>query len=172
MNIKAEKMNKFLIDNKLTARGREVPGDALHTIYLNLGSVHGFEYLIQIDDSPIIGVKAIFARNVDPNTEGLLSLLNRLSGKYKTHSYIVDKEGFLCAPFAALVDDNSFSPDLFIDYCTLVDHCIADDLPEMFELLGLELPENFNAENNEESEAEAVAETSEAEKDAGEALGE
>ena len=171
MNIKAEKMNQFLIDHKLTARGREVPGDPLHTVYLNLGGVHGFEYLIQLDDSPIVGVKAIFARNIDPNTEGLLSLLNRLSGKYKTHSYIVDREGFLCAPFAALVDDNSFSPDLFIDYCTLVDHCIVDDLPEIFGLLGLELPENFNSKTENEAE-EKSAEVEKAEKDAGEALGE
>lgn len=150
MNAKAEKMNQFLADNEMTARGREVPGDPLHTVYIKLGSVHGFEYLMQIDDSPIIGVKAIFARNIDPNTEGLLLLLNRLSGKYKTHSYIVDKEGFLCAPFAALVDDNSFAPELFIDYCTLVDRCIVDDVPEIFNLLGLELPEalkNKEAEN-------------------------
>ena len=149
MNVKAEKLNKFLVDNKMTARGREVPGDPLHTVYLNLGSVHGFEYLIQIDDSPIIGIKAIFARNIDPDTEGLLPMLNRLSGKYKTHSYIVDREGFLCAPFAALVDDNSFSPDLFIDYCTLVDRCIVDDLPEIFGLLGLELPEAFKNKDDE-----------------------
>lgn len=143
MNFKADKLNKFLIENNVTARGNEIADDPVHTIYVTLGSVHGFEYVFQIDDSPIIGIKAVFSRNINPETEGLLLLLNNLSGRRKTHAYIVDPEGFLCATFAVLFEDATFEPDLLLDYCSLIDRCIGEDLPAIFDLLGLHLPENF-----------------------------
>lgn len=167
MNCKAEKLNNFLIENNVTARGNEIVDDPLHTIYVTLGSVHGFEYVFQIDDSPIIGIKAVFSRNINPETEGLLLLLNKLSGKRKTHAYIVDTEGFLCATFAVLFEDETFEPDLLLDYCSLIDRCIGEDLPAVFDLLGLHLPENFYSGVQIEDKDQAVAKS-----DASEALGE
>ena len=164
MNKKAEKLNDFLVKNNLSAKGHVVPNDPLETVYVTLGSVHGLEYHIQFDSSPIVGIKGILARNVDPNFEGLLALLNKLSAKYKTHSYLVDGEGFLCVSFMSLFTDETFDSDLFVDFCTLVDQAVADDLPEIFELLGLEIPEGFSPKVE---EPEIKAET-----DASEALGE
>lgn len=167
MNFKADKLNKFLIEHGMTARGNEIKGDPLHAIYVTLGSAHGFEYVVQIDDSPIIGVKAVFARNIKPESEGLLPLLNKLSGRRKTHAYLVDSEDFLCASFAVLFEDEAFDPALFLDYCTLIDSYIAEDLPLIFELLGLHLPENFYSGNQTEEEAYSIVG-----KDASEAFGE
>ena len=134
----------------MSAKGNELNGDPLHSIYVTMGSVHGFEYVLQIDDGPIIGVKAVLARNIKLETEGLLFLLNKLSAKYKTYSYMVDSENFLCASFVVLFEDEAFEPDLLLDYCTLVDRCIGEDMPLMFELLGLELPAKFYSKNDAE----------------------
>ena len=39
---------------------------------------------------------------------------------------------------------------MLLDYCNLVDRCIGEDMPLMFELLGMELPAKFYSKNEAE----------------------
>lgn len=154
MNSKVEKINEYLIANKLVANGREIEGDPYNTMLVSVSSVHDLGFYIFAGDDPIVGCKCVLATEVDPLTPGLLSLLNKLSGQYKTHSYVVDEDGILCAKFAMFFEDDKFDADSLFGYCSLIDHHVAKDIPEIFALLGREVSEIIL---NDVQEKEAVA---------------
>lgn len=154
MNSKIQKINEYLIANQLVANGREIEGDQYNTMLVSVSSVHDLGFYIFVGDDPIVGCKCVLATEVDPLTPGLLSLLNKLSGQYKTHSYVVDEDGILCAKFAMFFEDDKFDADSLFGYCSLIDHHVAKDIPEIFALLGREVPETIL---NDVQEKEAVA---------------
>lgn len=141
MNSKVEKINEYLIANKLVANGREIEGDRYNTMLISVSSVHDLGFYMFVGDDPIVGCKCVLATEVDSLTPGLLSLLNKLSGQYKTHSYIVDEDGILCAKFAMFFEDDKFDAESLFGYCSLIDHHVAKDIPGIFALLGREVPE-------------------------------
>lgn len=154
MNSKIQKINEYLIANQLVANGREIEGDRYNTMLVSVSSVHDLGFYIFVGDDPIVGCKCVLATEVDPLTPGLLSLLNKLSGQYKTHSYIVDEDGILCAKFAMFFEDDKFDAESLFGYCSLIDHHVAKDIPEIFALLGREVPEIIL---NDAQEKETVA---------------
>ena len=139
MNSKVEKINEYLIANQLVANGRDIEGDPYNTMLVSVSSVHGLGFYIFAGDDPIVGCKCVLATEIDPLTPGLLLLLNKLSGQYKTHSYIVDEDGILCAKFAMFFEDDKFDAENLFGYCSLVDYHVAKDIPEIFALLGREM---------------------------------
>ena len=163
MNSKVEKINEYLIANQLVANGREIEGDPYNTMLVSVSSVHDLGFYIFAGNDPIVGCKCVLATEVDPLIPGLLLLLNKLSGQYKTHSYIVDEDGILCAKFAMLFEDDKFDAESLFGYCSLVDHHVAKDIPEIFALLGREIPEAVFNDNQqkETAAAQSVAESGE-----------
>ena len=153
MNSKIQKINEYLIKNQLAANGREIIGDPYNTMLVSVSSVHDLGFYIFVGDDPIVGCKCVLATEVDPLIPGLLSLLNKLSGQYKTHSYIVDEDGILCAKFAMFFEDDKFDAESLFGYCSLIDHHVAKDIPEIFALLGREVPEIILNEVSEASVA-------------------
>lgn len=141
MNSKIQKINEYLIKNQLVANGREIEGDPYNTMLVSVSSVHDLGFYIFVGDDPIVGCKCVLATEVDPLTPDLLLLLNKLSGQYKTHSYVVDEDGVLCAKFAMFFEDDKFDADSLFGYCSLIDHRVAKDIPKIFTLLGREVPE-------------------------------
>ena len=160
MNSKVEKINEYLIANQLVANGRDIEGDPYNTMLVSVSSVHGLGFYIFAGDDPIVGCKCVLATEIDPLTPGLLLLLNKLSGQYKTHSYIVDEDGILCAKFAMFFEDDKFDAENLFGYCSLVDYHVAKDIPEIFALLGREIPEVFlnDVQQKETAAAQPVAE--------------
>lgn len=163
MNSKVEKINEYLIANQLVANGREIEGDPYNTMLVSVSSVHDLGFYIFVGDDPVVGCKCVLATEVDPLTPGLLLLLNKLSGQYKTHSYIVDEDGILCAKFAMFFEDDKFDAENLFGYCSLIDHHVAKDIPEIFALLGREIPEVFlnDVQQKETAAAQPVAECEE-----------
>lgn len=163
MNSKVEKINEYLISNQLVANGREIEGDPYNTMLVSVSSVHDLGFYIFVGDDPVVGCKCVLATEVDPLIPGLLLLLNKLSGQYKTHSYIVDEDGILCAKFAMFFEDDKFDAENLFGYCSLIDHHVAKDIPEIFALLGREIPEVFlnDVQQKETAAAQPVAECEE-----------
>lgn len=159
MNSKIEKINEFLVKNQLAANGREIVGDPYHTMLVSVNSVHDLGFYIFVGDDPIVGCKCVLATEVDPSTPGLLLLLNKLTSQYKTHSYTVDEDGILCAKFAMFFDKDKFDADDLFGYCSLVDHHVVKDIPEIFTLLGREVPEAvLDDKRNDEVKTQLTAE--------------
>lgn len=136
MNVKAEKWQKFLTDNKIECFSVEEINNELHSaVYRAFLEVRGQKLptMIVLDDSIYSMLQVRVAEKVinDGNRAAVNCLLNDLNRKYKVFKYYEGEGGDLCLDSCMPSTSESFDPNIIHAVLDVVLKHLTDEYPDL-----------------------------------------
>ncbi len=121
MNVKAEKLSKFLEANMPNVfQITEIPNNVLHAVSYQAPMMvqrQNLPFMMFVDDSMFIMLQVRVAYGVvkESNKAAILNLINEMNATYKVFKYYVDEQNSIILESCVLSTDEAFSPELVND---------------------------------------------------------
>lgn len=135
MNIKAEKFNKFLQDNKITCFNAQALENEMHSVlYRSFMEVSGqnIPTMVVIDDSIYIMVQVrVAAAVVKEGRHDITEYLNKLNAKYKVFKYYVNENGDIVIESCIPTTDDAFTPEMIHAVIDVILKHLTEEYPKI-----------------------------------------
>lgn len=139
MNIKAEKFNKFLQDNKITCFNAQELENELHAVlYRSFMEVSGqnLPTMVVLDDS-IYGMVQVrvAAAVVKEGRTDIVEYLNKLNAKYKVFKYYVNENGDIVIESCIPTTDAAFTPEMIHAVIDVILKHLTEEYPNIMKIV-------------------------------------
>lgn len=135
MNIKAEKFNKFLQDNKITCFNAQALENEMHSVlYRSFMEVSGqnLPTMVVIDDSIYSMVQVrVAAAVVKEGRHDIVEYLNKLNAKYKVFKYYVNENGDIVIESCIPTTDDAFTPEMIHAVIDVILKHLTEEYPKI-----------------------------------------
>lgn len=135
MNIKAEKFNKFLQDNKITCFNAQALENEMHSVlYRSFMEVSGqnLPTMVVIDDSIYSMVQVrVAAAVVKEGRHDITEYLNKLNAKYKVFKYYVNENGDIVIESCIPTTDDAFTPEMIHAVIDVILKHLTEEYPKI-----------------------------------------
>lgn len=140
MNLKAQKFNTFLQENKITCFNTQALQNEMEAVlYRSFMEVNGqnLPTMVVIDNSIYVMAQVRVANSVvkDGNRAAVMEHLNALNEKYKVFKYYVNSNGDIVIESCMPATDNEFVPGIVHAVIDVILKHLTEEYPQIMKIV-------------------------------------